>query len=115
MQNTSGALVRLFGLENTPLGRGALSTNANSQLLYVTGFDPATQSYKYQVNQLFGQPTNFGNARHQLSAVPAAARPANTSSAGRPRAPMALSMGLMPGAKEPPYTGGPDPRQAVSG
>src|SRR6185312_3311928 len=31
MQNTSGALVRLFGLENTPLGRGALSTSANSQ------------------------------------------------------------------------------------
>jgi hypothetical protein len=102
MVNTSGALVRLFGLQNTPLGRGSLSQTANGQLLYVTGFDPATQSYKYQVSQIFGQPTNFANARHyapfqlQLGV--------EYKLGGPPTAPMALSMGLMPGKNEPPYT-----------
>ena len=104
MQNTSGALVRLFGLENTPLGRGALSTTANSQLLYVTGFDPATQSYKYQVNQLFGQPTNFGTARHRYPPFQMQVG-LEYKLGGPPTAPMALSMGLLPSGKQPPYTG----------
>lgn len=103
MQNTSGALVRLFGLENTPLGRGALGTDANGQLLYVTGFNPATQSYKYQVNQLFGQPNNFGSARRQYP--PFQLQVGLQYQLGGPmRAPMANSMGFLPGAKEPPYT-----------
>jgi hypothetical protein len=104
MQNTSGALVRLFGLENTPLGRGALSTSANSQLLYVTGFDPATQSYRYQVNQLFGQPTNFGTARHRYPPFQMQLG-LEYKLGGPPTAPMALSMGLLPSGKQPPYTG----------
>jgi hypothetical protein len=104
MQNTSGALVRLFGLENTPLGRGALSTSANSQLLYVTGFDPVTQSYKYQVNQLFGQPTNFGTARHRYPPFQMQLG-LEYKLGGPPTAPMALSMGLLPSGKQPPYTG----------
>ena len=103
MQNTSGALVRLFGLENTPLGRGALSTTANSQLLYVTGFDPVTQSYKYQVNQLFGQPSNFGTARHRYPPFQVQLG-LEYKLGGPPTAPMALSMGLLPGGKQPPYT-----------
>jgi hypothetical protein len=103
MQNTSGALVRLFGLENTPLGRGALGTDANGQLLYVTGFDPATNNYKYQVNQLFGQPRNFGNARRQYP--PFQLQLGLQYQLGGPqRAPMAHSMGFVPGDKEPPYT-----------
>ncbi|HEY3935658.1 MAG TPA: carboxypeptidase regulatory-like domain-containing protein [Gemmatimonadales bacterium] len=103
MINTSGALVRLFGLENTALGRGALSQTANSQLLYVTGFDPSTQNYKYQVNQLFGQPLNFGTARHLYPPFQLQMG-LEYKLGGPPTAPMALSMGLIPGAKEPPYT-----------
>lgn len=103
MQNTSGALVRLFGLENTPLGRGALGTDANGQLLYVTGFDPATARYKYQVNQLFGQPRNFGTARRLYP--PFQLQLGLQYQLGGPmRAPLANSMGFIPGAKEPPYT-----------
>ncbi|HEY4320771.1 MAG TPA: carboxypeptidase-like regulatory domain-containing protein [Gemmatimonadales bacterium] len=61
--NASGALVRLFGLENTPLGRSASSQYVDSRLLYVTGFDPARRAFTYRVNQLFGQPLDFGSAR----------------------------------------------------
>ncbi|MGH7581897.1 MAG: carboxypeptidase regulatory-like domain-containing protein [Gemmatimonadales bacterium] len=103
MQNTSGALVRLFGLENTPLGRGALSQQANSQLLYVTGFDPATRSYQYQVNQLFGQPANFGTSRRNYPPFQLQLG-VEYKLGGPPTAPMALSMGLLPGSKQPPYT-----------
>ena len=102
-QNASGALVRLFGLEDTPLGRGALGTDAQGQLLYVTGFDPVTKRYKYQVNQLFGQPSNFGNARRQYP--PFQVQLGLQYQLGGPmRAPMANSMGFIPGPKEPPYT-----------
>jgi hypothetical protein len=103
LQNTSGALVRLFGLENTALGRGALSTQANSQLLYVTGFNPTTQSYIYQVNQLFGQPLNFGTARHRYPPFQVQLG-LEYKLGGPPRAPMASSMGLLPGKNEPPFT-----------
>ena len=103
MQNTSGALVRLFGLDNTPLGRSLVSTQANGQLLYVTGFDQTTQSYKYQVNQLFGQPTDFGSARRRYP--PFQLQLGLQYQLGGPeRAPMAHSMGFIPGGKEPPYT-----------
>ncbi|MGH7524016.1 MAG: carboxypeptidase regulatory-like domain-containing protein [Gemmatimonadales bacterium] len=103
MQNTSGALVRLFGLENTPLGRGALSQSAQNQLLAVTGFDPVTRTYKYQVNQLFGQPTNFGTARHRYPPFQMQLG-LEYKLGGPPTAPMALSMGLLPSGKQPPYT-----------
>jgi len=95
--------VRLFGLENTPLGRGALGTDAQGQLLYVTGFDPATHSYKYQVNQLFGQPSNFGSAR-RITAPFQVQLGLQYQLGGPNRAPMATSMGFIPGSKEPPYT-----------
>jgi hypothetical protein len=68
-QNASGGLVRLLGLQNTPLGQSSLSTNPNTTLLYVTGYDPATQTFKYRVNQLFGQPTNFGSLRQRFAPV----------------------------------------------
>ena len=103
MQNTSGALVRLFGLDNTPLGRSLVSTTANGQLLYVTGFDPATQSYKYQVNQLFGQPSDLGSARRRYPPFQLQLG-VQYQFGGPERAPMAQSMGFIPGSKEPPYT-----------
>ena len=113
MQNTSGALVRLFGLENTPLGRGALGTDANSQLLYVTGFDPATQSYKYQVNQLFGQPRNFGSARRRYP--PFQVQLGLQYQLGGPmRAPLAKQHGVHPRRQGTALHGRPDPRQAAA-
>ncbi|MBL0177668.1 MAG: carboxypeptidase regulatory-like domain-containing protein [Gemmatimonadetes bacterium] len=65
--NTTGALVRAFGLDNTPLGRSASSTTPDAKLLYVTGFDPATRHYAYRVNQLFGAPQDFGAARRRFA------------------------------------------------
>jgi hypothetical protein len=67
MSNANGALVRALSLENTPFGQSPLSTNRNSTLLYVTGFDPATSQFTYRVNQLFGQPSNFGSARRKFA------------------------------------------------
>ncbi len=67
LSNANGALVRALNLENTPFGQSPLSTNSNSTLLYVTGFDPATSQFKYRVNQLFGEPTNFGSARRKFA------------------------------------------------
>ncbi|HEX3928828.1 MAG TPA: carboxypeptidase-like regulatory domain-containing protein [Gemmatimonadales bacterium] len=65
--NTGGALVRLFGLNNTPLGQTSQSTAVDPRLLYVTGFDPVRQQFQYQVNQLFGQPLDYGAARHRYA------------------------------------------------
>jgi hypothetical protein len=65
--NASGGLVRLLGLQNTPLGQSTLSTSPITTLLYVTGFDPAKQSYKYRVNQTFGQATNYGSLRQRFA------------------------------------------------
>jgi hypothetical protein len=67
LSSASGALVRALGLENTPLGQTALSTTPNATLFYVTGFDPATGRFQYRVNQLFGEPSNFGSARRRFS------------------------------------------------
>jgi|GEM_PF-1910154 len=68
-QNASGGLVRLFGLQNTPLGQSTLSTSPNNTLLYVSGYDAAAQRYKYRVNQLFGQPTNYGQLRQRFAPI----------------------------------------------
>jgi hypothetical protein len=66
-QNASGGLVRLLGLQNTPLGQSTLSTTPINTLLYVSGFDPATNSYKYRVNQTFGQAQNYGSLRQRFA------------------------------------------------
>src|ERR1019366_2904939 len=63
--NAGGALVRLLGLENTPLGQTASSGSVDSRLLYLTGFNPATHAFTYRVNQLFGEPIDYGSARHR--------------------------------------------------
>jgi hypothetical protein len=68
-QNASGGLVRLLGLQNTPFGQNSLSTIPNQTLLYVTGYDPATNSFKYRVNQLFGQANNYGSLRQRFAPI----------------------------------------------
>jgi len=67
LSNANGALVRALGLENTPFGQSPLSTNPNSTLLYVTGFDQTTSQFKYRVNQLFGEPQNYGSLRRKFA------------------------------------------------
>jgi hypothetical protein len=67
LSNANGALVRALGLENTPFGQSPLSTNPNATLLYVTGFDDQSGQFRYRVNQLFGQPSNFGSARRKFA------------------------------------------------
>jgi hypothetical protein len=53
--NAGTALVGLFHLENTPFGRSSNNTFVDQRLLYVTGFDAATRSFRYRLNQQFGQ------------------------------------------------------------
>ena len=65
MLNAGGALVRLAGLQNTLLGQTSAGSAADPRLLYVTGYTPATHQFTYRVNQLFGSPIDFGNARHR--------------------------------------------------
>lgn len=67
LTNANGALVRALGLQDTPLGQVPLSTNPNPTLLYVTGFDPSTQQFRYRVNQLFGEASNYGSARRRFA------------------------------------------------
>ncbi|HEY9449055.1 MAG TPA: carboxypeptidase regulatory-like domain-containing protein [Gemmatimonadaceae bacterium] len=58
--NAMGALLRVAGLENSALGRATgASYPIDPNLLYVDGFDPATQRFRYRVNQQFGE----GHAR----------------------------------------------------
>ena len=59
--------MRAFGLEETPFGQQPLSTTPNSTLLYVTGFDQTTGQFKYRMNQLFGEPTNYGSLRRKFA------------------------------------------------
>jgi hypothetical protein len=101
--NASGAMVRVLGLEDTPLGRSAASTQPDPRLLYVTGFDPATQRYTYQVNQVFGEPFDFGNARRRFPPFQLQVG-LELKVGGPPTSPMARSMGLLPAGGAPALT-----------
>lgn len=103
MVNASGALVRLFGLEDTPLGRSAASTSVDSRLLYVTGFDPATKRYTYRVNQLFGEPQDFGTARRRSPPFQVQLG-VEYKFGGPPTQPMSRSLGLLTPKGEPVLT-----------
>ena len=112
LSNANGALVRALGLENTPLGQSPLSTNPNATLLYVTGFDPSTNQFKYRVNQLFGQPSNFGSARRKFA--PTQLRLGLEYSFGGPVPnPIARGLGLREPMNERPLTD-EQRRQAVA-
>ena len=103
LSNANGALVRALGLENTPFGQQPLSTNVNSTLLYVTGFDPNTNQFKYRVNQVFGQPGNFGSARRKFA--PAQLQLGVEYVFGGPVLnPISRGLGLREGANEKPLT-----------
>ena len=101
--NASGAMVRLMGLENTPLGRSAASTQPDPRLLYVTGFDPVQQRYTYQVNQVFGEPLDFGSARRRFPPFQLQVG-LELKIGGPPTSPMARSMGLLPAGGAPALT-----------
>lgn len=61
--NAGAALLRLAGASSA-LTQGSLPPDG--RLLYVTGFDPASNKFRYQVNESFGQPISFGSASHQF-------------------------------------------------
>ena len=112
LSNANGALVRALGLENTPLGQSPLSTNPNATLFYVTGFDPNTNQFRYRVNQLFGQPSNFGSARRKFA--PTQLRLGLEYSFGGPVPnPIARGLGLREPMNERPLTD-EQRRQAVA-
>jgi hypothetical protein len=103
VSNSSGVLVRALGLENTPLGQSSLSTTPTSTLLYVTGFDASTGRHKYRVNQLFGEPTNFGSARRRFG--PAQLQVGLEYVFGCPVInPIARGLGLREPPNQPPLT-----------
>lgn len=95
MVNASGALVRLFGLQNTPLGQYSAQVSPDSRLLYVTGFNPTTQQFQYRVNQLFGSPQDYGSNRTK-SAPFQMQIGLEYKLGGPPTSPMARGLGLMP-------------------
>lgn len=52
--NVMSAVTRLLGLSNSTFGRMSEYPVIDSRLLYVEGFDPSNNSYRYKVNQQFG-------------------------------------------------------------
>jgi hypothetical protein len=95
MINASGALVRLFGLQDTPLGQYSAQVSPDSRLLYVTGFNPTTRQFQYRVNQLFGSPQDYG-ANRTKSAPFQMQVGIEWKFGGPPTSPMARGLGLMP-------------------
>ncbi|MBX6331229.1 MAG: Spy/CpxP family protein refolding chaperone [Gemmatimonadaceae bacterium] len=64
--NAMGAMLRALGLADTPLGQIAGANDVlDPTLLYVDGFDPATQQFRYRVNQQFGEgrPRRYRSSR----------------------------------------------------
>jgi hypothetical protein len=70
--NPMGGLDMLFNGSRSPKGWG-LSTqqNVDATLLYVRGFDPNTNTYRYEVNQRFGSPTARQNQIRVLTGMTA--------------------------------------------
>jgi hypothetical protein len=95
MMNASGALVRLFGLQDTPLGQYSAQVRPDSRLLYVTGFNPTTQQFQYRVNQLFGSPQDYGTNRTKSAPFQMQVG-LEYKLGGPPTSPMARGLGLMP-------------------
>jgi hypothetical protein len=78
-------------------------SNPNSTLLYVTGFDQANSQFKYRVNQLFGEPSNFGSARRKFA--PSQLQLGVEYVFGGPVLnPIARGLGLRESANAPPLT-----------
>jgi hypothetical protein len=53
-ENAASLITRIFGLSNTSIVRATAYMPLDPTLLYVTGFDPTSQQFKYRVNQQFG-------------------------------------------------------------
>jgi hypothetical protein len=101
--NASGALVRLFGLQNTLLGQTPQSSNVDPRLLYVTGFDPVAQRFQYRVNQLFGEPLDFGTTRNRYPPFQVQLG-MEYRFAGASTTPLLSAYGLLPRGKEKQLT-----------
>ncbi len=100
MQNATGALLRLTGLADSPLGRSAATGAPETRLLYVTGFDPETQQYSYRVNQLFGEREDFASRGRRFNPFQVNLG-LEYRIGGPPSAPLARSLGLFPADRGP--------------
>ena len=103
-QNAGGALFRLLGLSDTPLGRSATPAAPDATLLYVTGFDPATRRYEYRVNQQFGDARTSGRSGRRFTAPFQVQLGLEYTFGGPPRNGMSRRFGLVPADGEPPLT-----------
>ncbi len=95
--NATTALARLFGLSSSSLLGGGQGMSIDRTLLNVTGFDPVTRSFQYQVNPRFGRYYTGGLGqgmspfRVQVGA--------SYALGGPPQAPNLTRFGLMPRGK----------------
>lgn len=106
--NSVGALFRLLGLANTSLGRlSGANYPIDPALLYVDGFDPATQRFKYRINQQFGegQPTRIRASRFTAPFQVQIGADLRFGAAVMPERQMATQLGLVnPDRNAPPPT-----------
>lgn len=104
--NAIGALVRLFHLEQSALGSlTAANYPTDPVLAYVTGFDPNTRTFRYQVNQQFGE----GRSQRVRSSRYAGAFQVSFGGdlhfGGAPTLPLVEQLGLVPSDRKAPlYT-----------
>lgn len=63
LENAGGAVARLLGLSEEAFGSTRINAAPDQRLFHVTGFDPVTRTYQYQVNQLFGRFHQQGEQR----------------------------------------------------
>ena len=104
LTNASGAMFRLLGLSDTPLGRASMRTAPDPTLLYVDGFDPATQRYRYRVNQRFGDTRAAGRRTRPPTAPFTVQLGLEWAFGGPSRTRMAQNLGLVPGRGEAALT-----------
>lgn len=103
-QNAGGAIFRLLGLSDTPLGRSTSPSAPDPTLLYVTGFDPVARRFEYRVNQQFGDARSRGGRGRRFSAPFQVQLGLEYRFGGPPRDRMARSLGLLAGKGEAPLT-----------
>ena len=103
-QNAGGALFRLLGLSDTPLGRSTSSSAPDPTLLYVTGFDPLARRFEYRVNQQFGDARSRGRGGRRFSSPFQVQLGLEYRFGGPPRDRMARSLGLLAEKGEAPLS-----------
>jgi len=92
-RNVLSAVARVVGLDNTILTKQPIPPDQT--LLYVDGFDPTTQRFKYRVNQQFGTAPKY-NTRGQTFQPFQVILRASAEVGGEARRPFVQVLGLVP-------------------